>query len=454
MANPEVEVLLEEILEHIADGKIIIPVIGEDLIRVEHDKRQVPLYSLIAGKLAERLDVKDLPEEPTLSDVVYAPLNRARRRGEVHLGIQLILKGTKFRPLPRALLDLARIKPFNLFISLTFDPLLANAIDHVRFGGANRTEEIAYSTKRLVDLPCAPEELVDPVVYHLLGKFSAQPGEYVVTDEDMLEFLNHMQRVNPPPLLRNALGENHLLFIGCSHSDWLARFFIRIVRGRRLSQDHTAIEALVSDIEHHTNLIAFLTHFSPGTRIVSCPPSEFVTLLLSRYLPRADEIERRMSGRTRPLMTDVRAGVVFLSYAHEDYTAARRLHDFLVEQGIEVWFDEERLKPGDAWKYEIEQRLRDCSYFMPVISATSVQIQEGFFLREWALAKDRSLQVKEGRPFIIPVVIDDTSLAAEEVPEWLRNLDWIKLQGGEGNLAFSTRMRELVRNYHRRRRPR
>jgi len=452
MASPEVEELLDIILEHIHDGKVI-PVIGEDLIRVEHDGRQVYFYPYIASKLAERLDlIKDLPQEPNLNDVIYAHLSRSRRRGEIHSRIRPILNEAKFCGLPEDLVRLAGIRRFNLFISLTFDSLLAEAIDKVRFGGDKRTQELGYCPGRPIDLPASPEDLVNPVVYHLLGKLSAQPDEYVLTDEDMLEFLYDMQRVDPPPLLRAALRENHLLFIGCTFSDWLARFFIRSVRRRRLSRDYAVMEALVNDVEHHSNLIAFLTHFSPGTRIVSCSPGEFVALLLSRYLPRADEIERRISWQTLPVMTDAQADKVFLSYATEDSNAARRLYDVLGSQGIEIWFDAVSLKGGDFWELQIERRIRDCSYFLPIISAHSAQRTEGFFRAEWRLAEKRSSRIMGGTPFIIPVVIDETPHDAKGIPDCLKEPQWVPLRNTEDYLSFSAHMKDLVREYRRKRR--
>ena len=62
-----------------------------------------------------------------------------------------LLKKAAFPPPPR-LLDLARIKHFDLFVSITFDSLLADAINTVRFGGNARTEEIAYSPNDVQDL--------------------------------------------------------------------------------------------------------------------------------------------------------------------------------------------------------------------------------------------------------------------------------------------------------------
>ena len=46
----------------------------------------------------------------------------------------------------------ARIHRFKLFVSVTFDSLLADAINATRFGGNAKTEEIAYSPNDIQDL--------------------------------------------------------------------------------------------------------------------------------------------------------------------------------------------------------------------------------------------------------------------------------------------------------------
>src|SRR4051812_28475137 len=74
---------------------------------------------------------------------------------------------------------------------------------------------------------------------------------------------------------------------------------------------------------------------------------------------------------------------VFISYASEDRAAAKALRDGLLAMGLEVWYDENELTGGDAWDQKIRRQIRDCDYFMPVISATTERRKEGYFRREW-----------------------------------------------------------------------
>jgi len=46
---------------------------------------------------------------------------------------------------------------------------------------------------------------------------------------------------------------------------------------------------------------------------------------------------------------------VFLSYASDDADAAARIRDALQAAGVEVWFDKNELRGGDAWDREEHQ---------------------------------------------------------------------------------------------------
>ncbi|MBS0394960.1 MAG: toll/interleukin-1 receptor domain-containing protein, partial [Proteobacteria bacterium] len=130
-----------------------------------------------------------------------------------------------------------------------------------------------------------------------------------------------------------------------------------------------------------------------------------------------------------PTPTPTRA--VFLSYASQDAEPARRLSAALRAAGVEVWFDQSELRGGDVWDAKIRQQIRTCSLFMPVLSRHSQARAEGYFRLEWKLAIDRSHLIAADRAFLVPVVVDDTTEASERVPERFREVQWIRVPGGE-----------------------
>ena len=460
MLDRSVEAFLDDLLEFVEDGKVV-PIIGEELLRVGQNGDEIPLYRYVADKLAERLEIPaaSLPLEANLNVVVCHHLQAGGMPEEVYPKIRPILNQARFAP-PEPLLQLAGIDRFKLFVTLTFDSLLAAAINQVRTGG--RALELAYSPKNAQDLPGPLEELRQPVVYHLFGKLSSQP-DFVITDEDMLEFLHHMQAKSvAAEHLFDALRDNHLLFIGCAFPDWLSRFLLRITKSRQLSLRRTEMELLVGSLTNRdSDLLLFLRHFSPRTKIASCSPAEFVGELAARYERRVASSAASRGAPSAPVMhtsdgretaAGMKPGAIFISYAHEDLAAALRLRDFLENEAAidDIWIDRSRLEAGDDWDHLIRRDIKNCAYFMPLISLASTRRREGYFRREWALAAERAMDLVDSAPFIIPVVIDDTIEDTDGIPERFRRLQWARLPGGIGNEVFRGRMVALVRDYRRR----
>ncbi len=142
-------------------------------------------------------------------------------------------------------------------------------------------------------------------------------------------------------------------------------------------------------------------------------------------------------------MTDT-GRAVFLSYASQDADAARRLCNALRATGVEVWFDQSELRGGDAWDASIRRQIKACTIFIPIISRHTHMRDEGYFRLEWKLAVDRSHLMVADRPFLLPVVIDDTSDRDEKVPDRFRDVQWTRLPGGQGAEGFVERVRRLL----------
>jgi len=198
----------------------VIPIVGPELLKVETESGPRLLYDWVAEKLAAKLgvDTKQLPQPYTLNDVVCWFLAARGRREEAYTRVRSILRDAGFRP-PKALRQLAQITDFDLFVTTTFDPLLEQAINDERFGGAQSTEVVAYSPNRVSDLPAERENLQRPVVYHLMGRLSASPT-YVISDEDTLQFICALQSEHlTPERLFHELEHNHLLLIGSSYTN-------------------------------------------------------------------------------------------------------------------------------------------------------------------------------------------------------------------------------------------
>jgi hypothetical protein len=464
-APAEQDFFWDDLLEYIEERRVI-PIVGAELLAVPDGAGgEISLPQLLAQKLAERLRLpaEDCVGDDALHQVVCRYLQRGGRREEIYPRIRNLMKDLAPR-VPETLRQLARIRHFNLYVTTTFDSLLAQALDEERFGGAAKTVSLAYAPNQVKDIPPNTRQASVPTVFHMLGRMSASP-DYVITEEDTLEFFTSMQTESKRPnVLLDELKSSHLLLIGNTFPDWLARFFIRIAKSGRLSLQREELE-IVADRRTHEdrNLVLFLKNFSYRTQIFEQgDAAAFVRELSARYAakhptgsaaaaaPHAGE-ESRANGHTSAVPTEeMKPGAVFLSYASQDAPAVRKLRDALETAGIDVWFDQRRLEGGDDFDQQIKRNIRGCSLFVPVISATTQARHEGYFRLEWNLAVERAKLIAETIPFILPVLIDPVAENAALVPERFLQVQWTKLPGGEPAQDFVDRMVRLIREYRKR----
>ena len=63
---------------------------------------------------------------------------------------------------------------------------------------------------------------------------------------------------------------------------------------------------------------------------------------------------------------------VFLSYASADREAAREIANQIRKQGVNVWFDQHELLPGDSITEVIEHAISASAYLIVLLSPNSV----------------------------------------------------------------------------------
>jgi hypothetical protein len=437
----------DDLLSFIEERRVI-PIVGPELLMVQTDAGPLLLYDWLAEKLARKLNVDTslLPKPCTLNDVVCSFLGARGRREEAYVRLRGLLKDVTLEP-PAMLRRLAAIPEFDLFVTTTFDSLLESAINLERFGGESGAEALAYAPNRVVDLPSERDCLARPVVYHLFGRLSASPT-YVISDEDLLEFICALQSEHlVPEKLFHELEHNHLLFIGSNFSNWLARLFLRMAKRQRLSDPRDVGEILADDhSSEDERLVNFLQQVSVRTRLY---------VGAERFV---DELCRRLDARRKPAAAggpaparflpparEMPDNAVFISYAREDLAAVQQVKADLEAAGITTWFDIERLEAGDDFDLKIRRNIGRCSYFIPVVSANTQRRHEAYFRREWNYAMDRARNMVDGAVFILPAIVDDTSPAQALVPDRFQALHFTPMPGGRVPAAFVQRLGDLLR---------
>ncbi|HLL76527.1 MAG TPA: TIR domain-containing protein [Pyrinomonadaceae bacterium] len=117
---------------------------------------------------------------------------------------------------------------------------------------------------------------------------------------------------------------------------------------------------------------------------------------------------------------------VFLCHGSEDKPIVREIYRMLREDGVRPWLDEVELLPGQDWNAEIRRAVRQSHAILVCLSSKSVR-KEGFIQKEIKFALDVAEEKPEGTIFIIPVKLDEC-----ELPERLRNWQWVDLRNNDG----------------------
>jgi len=442
-----------QLLGMIAKGSMV-PVVGEDLVRLPGDPGGRTLYSTLADRFATAIGIDNEATAGNLSATVRQHPEFRDNPHDVYQELGQELEAWN-PPIPEPLRALARIRHFNLFVSTTFDNLLERAINEERFGGQPRTEVVAYSPKHVPDDTHLASVLASGrvVVFQMFGHFGS-PLQYALTDGDRVEYMHALQSAEyRPKRLLSELSERPLLFVGNSFPDWLTRMFLRMVRktaldNRDIPKQYLADAKLAED----PVLRFFLRNFATNTELVDdIDPVSFVTELSRRWQERFGNqpvVAQPAPAAPKPMPKNA----VFISYCATDASGqpardarvAAAIRDALEARGIDVWLDRDQLLGGDEYERKIERYINTCSLFMPLISATTESREDGFFRKEWGLALRKLPDFTgSGRQFIFPVVIDEVNPYHAKVPDEFKRVQFTSVADPRQDTQFLNRVEWL-----------
>jgi hypothetical protein len=403
----------DDLIESIIRDRSVVPVIGLDLWGVKEPRGEPPFYSELVvrttGKLsAAGLGNFDSAPFPAFVDSVLAKLGaRAKLTRSLSAAHGELLASKTPADLPEPLRLIAEITDFPLVLTTCIDGLASRALRVPDSATLNST------LSEIVDLAPdwqIPARGTPPTLVHLFGRIAATPG-FALTEEDTLEMMWNLQGEQRPGRLLSRLRRSHILVLGTRFPDWLARFFLRLLRGARLSVEGETFEAIADpEVSALYPLVSFLKPFNPQMRIYDeGSAADFVRELHSRWheaQPRSRSVAIEINEDfSEP--EDMGSGSLFISYASEDRAAAQKLAEILHRAGIDVWFDRNELRGGDRYAMKIRSHIYRCSLFVPLMSRNTEAKQDAFFRREWTWARERLPAIGPARPFMIPVVVDD-----------------------------------------------
>ncbi len=439
---------LEDLIEDIVAGEVI-PVVGSDLIKVrltdeekkqydfEDTDRDLHLEEFVSRKIEvdEGLDLSDENSKPEINEVLHAFMKKIAMENQ-RLKPQVINKRLRRRVAQyisdtfenyttnvSAYSKLAQIKTFKLYFNASITSLLrselnkwrknCNAYDfYPRFGPIRQDIRINESDY---------DDLDHPVLYNLFGDFSL--GHFLLTENDFIEFvIDYHEGLNDLSNLRNLVDDPHntrtFLFLGCSFPNWLFRFFVRALSGRKL--ENLGLNIVVNDtlmgvdsartLFFNRNRITYFQNIGPELLI--------------------DNIYSELRNNYPQLINvDQTQDIVFLSYASEDKALVHRIYEIMSHKDVDVWFDDRGgIDHGDDFSQRITEAMDRSSIIIPVLSKNSNSPDHSgrYYLREWQYAVE--LKNKKGVK-IKPVIIDDLmDNSPGHVPNEFWTLDYRKIE--------------------------
>jgi hypothetical protein len=117
---------------------------------------------------------------------------------------------------------------------------------------------------------------------------------------------------------------------------------------------------------------------------------------------------------------------VFLCHSSKDKAAVRQLYQKLSRDGYEIWFDEEKLLPGQDWNREIIHAVRNADTVIICLSQSSVT-KSGYYQKEIRMTLDAADEKPDGAIFLIPAKLEECN-----VPDRISRFQWVDLYKPDG----------------------
>lgn len=125
---------------------------------------------------------------------------------------------------------------------------------------------------------------------------------------------------------------------------------------------------------------------------------------------------------------------IFLAHASEDKPFVRDLYYKLKQYGYMPWLDEVDLLPGQVWRDEIPNAIKNSDIFIACLSQQSIA-KRGYVQREFRLALNKFSECIPGDIYLIPLLLNDCEIPDLRLGEYgisLRDIHWLKYYEADG----------------------
>lgn len=390
------------LLDNIQQGRVV-PLLGPGVVHADVAGIEAPLFQHLVPELTGMVGQEGLRESPDLRSLARSYAKTKASRDDLLSDCRRVL--AKYAKPGQALLALASIPDFKLYLSSTPDGLLAKALEHARPGFDATEQSFAFCPNgnsgkhphpnaTLKDAYDIPETFEPPLIYHLLGAHFAQ--DFALWDEDWMEYVLALAKAfhgNGLSRLGSILRDSSLLMIGTPSDDWICRFLLRIVRDQPLSKSDPSRSLLADrrgDLD--TVMVSFFEEATTSLKLIDMPPKEFAIELAARWTKQQGEsAARAKSNFFERLRDSCPPRSVFISYDRRDAETVAELGSALLNAGVPVWVDKRALAEGQNYENEIRRAVMDCAFFISLVSPNSEEKSEPTHLlrkeRIWASSR-------------------------------------------------------------------
>lgn len=279
---------------------------------------------------------------------------------------------------------------FPLIITTSCFPILEKELE-----GGYESYWNEYETKNDKDLP-------SKCIYHIFGESKPNDSNWGYNEKHVLHFLKSSLGSYSLANL-TAAKENPrktLMFLGNDSPDWLFRFILTPIYGGDVYDDGNGYYMSVDCRDEECSLNQFLSdiQFEKESELINVLKN--VTAKIENTKP------------SNPTIKHGKKYDFFVAHAGEDTEDALKLVERLRNNGLEVWFDRERLKDGYYWE-KIISALKDSAYFIP-------------FVTEHYMDKNKKYETVKG--ILSKLSINEESIGMEECVKLESHLDGVQIE--------------------------
>lgn len=423
----------DKLLRYISQKKIT-PIIGKEMYKFSDAGQLKPIDSYLAAQIFQNYDITDYTPTSLAGAVNYLIYNKKIESRPIREDLDSMVSDLKFDfPL---LTQLLSIEDFNYYINTTvYDVLLKKKIKEIK----NQTNnDINFSLQQEFFDSEKINSLTEPFVFNVFGSLT-NTIDPALSENDMLEYANAFkEKMREKINIINALQSRHLLFIGCNFPDWMTRFILRLLTNEKFDiwGKERSIYIVNDNSEYRQKQFEMLQNYNVTT--FEGGTEDFINEL-SRQWKEKNPKEKNLN--------TVESKRIFLSYTRKDTSAVENLKKGLEQIGnIKCWYDKRELKPGDDWEKEIIVNIREADLFIPLISTSSLEHEDGYVQKEWYQGRiEWKFRGDRERKYLIPVVIDESNLYSEKIAsQFDSKLNIVKIPQGNPDGDFLNQIKEIL----------